>query len=272
MIDHYKVLGVPKDASQDLIKKTYAALSKIYHPDVYIGDKKFAKEKIQEINASYEILKSPSKRKKYDEEFEAQSFTNSDEGEFEDGFDNKAEETYANIIKKDWDFACEYYPEIEERYQELRKISRGSALQFQVILIADKSFENYERVANELEETYLASKFGTSDFVQGLAKDAILSGNLNFAKDLNKAQKILGQKAEEKILENLAGKYEKFAREYYGRHSFNNILDRLGMRAPASFKNTTSSGIDPEQKKSGQRIVIITIIIIFFLVVLVSYG
>ena len=53
MIDHYKVLGVPRDASPELIKKTYAALQKIYHPDVYMGDKNYAKEKIQEINAYY---------------------------------------------------------------------------------------------------------------------------------------------------------------------------------------------------------------------------
>ena len=58
MIDHYKILGVPRDASPELIKKTYVALQKIYHPDVYIGDKKFAKEKIQEINTAYEILSS----------------------------------------------------------------------------------------------------------------------------------------------------------------------------------------------------------------------
>ena len=99
-----------------------------------------------------------------------------------------------------------------------------------------------------------------------------MTGNLNFAKDLNKAQKILGQKAEEKILENLAKKYESFAREYYGRHSFNNILNRLGMMSQTSFKNSTSSGIDPEKKKSGQRNLLIAIIIIFALVVLVSYG
>ena len=40
MIDHYKVLGVPRDASPEVIKKTFSALQKIYHPDVYVGDKK----------------------------------------------------------------------------------------------------------------------------------------------------------------------------------------------------------------------------------------
>ena len=112
MIGYYKVLGVPRDASLDLIKKTYRALSKIYHPDVYIGDKKFAQEKIQEINEAYSVLSSAEKRKKYDADLAKE--TKVKENIFDDEFDEKAEETYSKIIEADWNFACDYYPEIEK--------------------------------------------------------------------------------------------------------------------------------------------------------------
>ena len=39
MKDYYSILGVPREAEVELIKATYLALSKIYHPDVYKGDK-----------------------------------------------------------------------------------------------------------------------------------------------------------------------------------------------------------------------------------------
>ena len=91
MIDYYKVLGVPRNASKDLIKKTYAALSKIYHPDVYMGDKHFANEKTQEINQAYSVLSSVQKRKKYDEELKRSSSQdygdNGFDTEFDDDFD-----------------------------------------------------------------------------------------------------------------------------------------------------------------------------------------
>ena len=40
MKDYYFILGIPREAEADLIKATYLALSKIYHPDVFRGDKK----------------------------------------------------------------------------------------------------------------------------------------------------------------------------------------------------------------------------------------
>lgn len=63
--DYYKILGVPKNATQDEIKKAYRKLAVKYHPDKNPGNKE-AERKFQEINEANEVLSDPEKRKKYD--------------------------------------------------------------------------------------------------------------------------------------------------------------------------------------------------------------
>ena len=63
--DYYAVLGVPEDASDQKIKKTYRALAVKYHPDKNSGDKK-AEEKFKGISEAYYTLGDPKRRKEYD--------------------------------------------------------------------------------------------------------------------------------------------------------------------------------------------------------------
>ena len=64
--DYYGVLGVPRNASDEEIKKAYRKLAMQYHPDRNPGKEKWANEKFKEINEAYETLKYPSTRAKYD--------------------------------------------------------------------------------------------------------------------------------------------------------------------------------------------------------------
>lgn len=64
--DYYAVLGVPRDASEDDIRKAFRKLARQYHPDV-AKDKKVAEEKFKEINEANEVLSDPAKRRRYDE-------------------------------------------------------------------------------------------------------------------------------------------------------------------------------------------------------------
>jgi len=63
--DYYEVLGVPREATKEEIKKAYRKQALKYHPDKNPGDKK-AEEKFKEAASAYEVLSNDEKRARYD--------------------------------------------------------------------------------------------------------------------------------------------------------------------------------------------------------------
>lgn len=64
-VDFYRILGVSREASDDVIRKAYRKLVFEHHPDRHPNSKE-AEDKIREINAAYEVIGDAEARRNYD--------------------------------------------------------------------------------------------------------------------------------------------------------------------------------------------------------------
>jgi molecular chaperone DnaJ len=62
--DYYEILGVPRGATQDEIKRAFRQLARAHHPDVNQDPR--ADERFKEINEAYQVLSDPDARAQYD--------------------------------------------------------------------------------------------------------------------------------------------------------------------------------------------------------------
>lgn len=65
--DYYKILGVPKDAKPEQIKKAFRKIARENHPDQHPGDKS-AEQRFKEASEAHDVLSDPDKRREYDEQ------------------------------------------------------------------------------------------------------------------------------------------------------------------------------------------------------------
>ena len=63
--DYYEILGIPRNASSEDIKKAYRSKALQFHPDRNPGNKE-AEEKFKESAEAYSVLIDPEKRSVYD--------------------------------------------------------------------------------------------------------------------------------------------------------------------------------------------------------------
>lgn len=63
--DYYKIMGLPRDASAEDIKRAHRKLARQFHPDV--SKEKDAEVRFKEISEAYEVLRDPEKRTAYDQ-------------------------------------------------------------------------------------------------------------------------------------------------------------------------------------------------------------
>ncbi|XP_078281025.1 dnaJ homolog subfamily B member 6b isoform X1 [Rhinoraja longicauda] len=88
MVDYYQVLGVPKNASPEEIKKSYRKMALKWHPDKNLDHKEEAEAKFKQLSEAYEVLSDSSKRDIYDR-YGKEGLSNSGGGggRYGEGFD-----------------------------------------------------------------------------------------------------------------------------------------------------------------------------------------
>lgn len=250
--DPYKILGVPFGASIEVCKATYKSLSKIYHPDVFVGDKSYAQKRMAELNASFEFLDDPIRKRKLDSLGE-----NSRYKEQNQDYDpeNKSDEfgQASKILHENWDFACEYHPELLQLYNELRKLNSKSAFFFMAIIVEEKLYEKASEMAEYLEDQFLSSKFGDDPDIKMIAKFAILKKESAFAQDLNRALKVLGESSKDKILIKLASDYPNIGPQALRHVGMGYLIPDANDRKKPESKARSSTRANWAEKQVGKK-------------------
>ena len=150
--DYYAILGVPRNATQEEIKRAYRRLALKYHPDRNPGNKT-AEEKFKEISEAYEVLSDPEKRAIYDT-YGYSGLKSSGYKGFEDISD--IFKTFSDIFEEFFDFSFE-----EKAYT---KSKDGSDISYEVVIDFEDLFKD-KKIKLEIE------KFEICENCKGLGYD-----------------------------------------------------------------------------------------------------
>ena len=100
MSNYYDILGVPKNATADEIKKAYRTLAFKYHPDRNQGNAE-AEEKFKQISAAYDVLGDEAKRRQYDMGGYSQSSYSNAGSQTQQQYQRQYQYTYQNPFGED---------------------------------------------------------------------------------------------------------------------------------------------------------------------------
>ncbi len=144
--DYYEILGVPKESTQQQIKKKYRSLALKHHPDRVPEDKKAeATEKFKEISEAYGVLSDAQKRQLYDQYGHAgidQRFSSEDifrGADFGNIFEGGLGDIFGNIFGGDGGF------DIFGGGGRSRRSGRGRDLEYGVELTLEEAFSGLKK-------------------------------------------------------------------------------------------------------------------------------
>jgi DnaJ-class molecular chaperone len=143
--DYYEVLGVPRNATQEEIKKAYRHLAKKYHPDFNKDPE--AQEKFKEINEAYQVLSDPEKRKLYDQYGHDAFQTVSSDGEYSQQVWKDISKTVEDISI---DFGSEELSERRERRRSQKRPVEGEDINYTAKPSLEEAYLGLKKVKHYL--------------------------------------------------------------------------------------------------------------------------
>ena len=210
--DHYRILGVIQDAEDIVIKAAYRALAQRYHPDKWAGSPEEATIRMSEINKAFSVLSDQIKRKQYDINLSSNEY-------------NEPEEDFSNTVDEDdlgasldynWSTVVKYFPDLEDIFNDLSKISRPLAQTYKVYLLEKKEFSKRKVIADKLEREFLEKYFGTNEEIIKFSKFLMGWGVKNAAKELNQVINLMGNDIQSKsIINKILEDYPNLVKPYY---------------------------------------------------------
>ena len=246
-INHYDVLGVPRDCEQQLIDTVYKSMVRIFHPDVFKGDKVFAQEKLKVVNEAYSVLGDAELRKAYDDDLRRAEGSGTTEEIYED--ERSDHQPFDDMYTDEWKVVVGYFPEIDDFYKSLGKINANLSMSFKHEIISKKNYRLADKLFHEMKQKFFNEKFGKNLNVHSLVMCAIDNGNRKFALELNRDLSILGESEYVVVLLNLFERHKKFCTEFYPRYGFERLLESkksMGMQVGSYRIGRKLFLIDPD--------------------------
>src|SRR3989338_3231459 len=135
--DYYQILGIPRTANRDEIKKAYKQLAKKYHPD--LNKSPDATEKFKEINEAASVLADDQKRTQYDQFGDADTYR---KAAGSSGFGSSDFNDYSSF---DFDDIFERIFGGSFGFSNRRQPARGHDLLYQLQLTLEEAFEGVKK-------------------------------------------------------------------------------------------------------------------------------
>ncbi|XP_013370026.1 PREDICTED: dnaJ homolog subfamily B member 6-like [Chinchilla lanigera] len=160
MVNYYKVLGVPQNASSTAIKKAYHQLALQVHPDKNPENKQAAEEKFKQVAEAYEVLSDAKRRNDYD-----RTRKNCTQREYRGGGRNKSHpeeellferprNVFDNVFEDEDPFSGDYFST-----GRLNRPKRSQSSFFDVTPILDTGFSTFvslgSRPSPSISETFV---------------------------------------------------------------------------------------------------------------------
>ncbi len=201
MQNYYDVLGVSATADDFVIKAAYKAMAQRYHPDRFANnarDAADAESKMRQINEAYQVLSDSVKRRDYDDSLRQQKQNQH----------QSAHHTEQQKQHEDWQIALRFYPDLTELETRLTKFDTDLVTEFRKTLLSGQQYDRRKAIANQLEQDYLEGFFGTHPDILDFARELLLAGKRDGAKELNQMLKVVGNSVSaDEIIERLQVQY-----------------------------------------------------------------